>query len=100
MNPKPKPPRFDSKKYAALVRANPLIPGPDIVQCHIRIFGTGGTGKKPSDTYSVGMPRKKHDLQHRLGETAFFGAMYGEYWREVLLRHMLDNATRFLQEGK
>ena len=98
MNPKPKPPRFDSKKYAALVRANPLIPGPDIVQAHVRVFGMAGTAIKPPDTYSVGIPRDIHDLQHSIGECTFWANELGEYWREVLLRHMLDNATRFLQE--
>ena len=100
MNPQPKPPRFDSKKYAAFVRANPLIHGPDIVQAHVRVFCTGGVGKKPPDTYSVGMPREKHDLLHSKGECTFWACEVGFYWREMLLRHMLDNATRFLQEGK
>ena len=100
MTAHPKPPRFDSKKYAAFVRANPLIHGPDIIQAHVRVFCTGGVGKKPPDTYSVGMPRDSHDLQHKIGEDTFWNATCGEYWREILLRHMLDNATRFLQEGK
>lgn len=41
--------------------------------CHIRKFGDGGMGMKPSDSRCIPMCHECHAEQHRIGEEKFFG---------------------------
>jgi hypothetical protein len=89
--------KFKNKKYAQFIRNHPLIQGQNIVQAHVRAFGNGGVSIKPPDTYSVGIPTDLHDLTHsKTGEKVLWENHLGTYWREHLLRHMLDNATLYI----
>lgn len=40
---------------------------------HIRIGTDGGTGKKPSDKYTVPLCHNCHHEQHQIGERSFWG---------------------------
>ena len=93
--------KYNNKKYRAFVMEHPLIGGPDIVPAHVRAFGNGGTSLKPPDTYCVGIPDRMHRYTHtNTGEVELWQGHLGTYWREHILRHMLDVATMYLREGK
>ena len=57
---------FRSQKYLDWIRTQPvLVQGQgETVYHHVRIDGNAGTGTKPSDTFSVPLPKLVHDAFH------------------------------------
>ena len=47
-----------------------------VVPAHIRHGHGGGMGLKPDDSYALPLCRGCHDLQHRLGEPAFWAKVW------------------------
>lgn len=87
MTPNPKQKAFRSKKYLAWIRKQPvLIPGQgEIVYHHVRIDGNAGIGMKPSDLYSVPLPKLIHDGFHtgQLSDREFFELHNIDIYREL-----------------
>ena len=51
------------------------------VGAHIRKYGDGGTGMKPSDDRAIPLCGVCHDFQHRCGELTF----YKDVWKAIYL---------------
>ena len=84
-NPKQK--AFRSKKYLTWIRKQSvLIPGQgETVYHHIRIDGNAGIGIKPSDLFSVPLPKLIHDGFHagQLSDREFFEKYNIDIYREL-----------------
>lgn len=67
--------RWRSQAHCSFVRSHHcIVPGCQqmpIEVAHIRHGSDAGTGRKPSDFYTVSMCRDHHAEQHRIGERSF-----------------------------
>ena len=69
-----------SKKYLAWIRSHPCAVTSTsgdsgfIHAHHVRLFGDGGCGLKPSDYRTVPLCAVQHDALHNMGEKTFWKA--------------------------
>lgn len=67
--------RWKSQAHCTFVRSHhcvvPSCGGLPIEVAHIRSGSDAGTGRKPSDWYTVSMCQEHHSEQHRIGEVSF-----------------------------
>lgn len=64
-----------SKKYLAWIRSHPCAvtnATHSIHAHHVRLFGDGGCGLKPSDYRTVPLCAVQHDALHNMGEKTFW----------------------------
>ena len=90
--------KYKSKPYLSFIHTKRcVVSGCMPVICHhVRSFATGGMGMKPPDTYTVPMNGDLHDKLHRMGERLFWEKHFGIYWKERLLKIMLNQITEYV----
>ena len=78
MTKNPKHKQLRSLEHLRFVRSQPcairgyyhICSGP-MQSAHLRVGTDGGTGKKPSDNFTIPLCAKAHALQHSIGEKSF-----------------------------
>ena len=75
--PPPHRPARTNRRHREFVGGLPCcVCGADHAEvAHVRTGTDGGMGLKPSDRFTVPLCRRHHDLQHQVGDTAFWGAV-------------------------
>ena len=66
---------YRSRKYLEWVRSRACcVTGSycNVVAHHVRMYGSGGTGIKPSDYMAVPLSTEAHATLHRIGESEFW----------------------------
>lgn len=81
-----KKPPIRSKSHLEFIRSMPCVKcaNPASQAAHLRIGSDGGTGLKPSDSYTLPLCAECHSTQHRTGERSF--------WKNIDAAHELANA--------